>query len=273
MPELSRPDGARIHYEVRGEGEPAVLQAGYWSWVPGTYEELLEDLAADHRVATYHLRGNGDSSKEGPFDMATDAADLEALGEEIGGPAIVVATADAANRAVEVGARRPDLVAGVVCLGAAPFAIRTFEGSEGMVGSETVIGAFIEMLESNYRGAMRTFMEATNPQMSRDELRDRVALQAEFCGAGAAVERLRAWLADDPTEAARALGERLWIFAAGDVAGPWLPPGPEVARLTRETLPRARQVELEPGPVSNPSGTADAIRRVAAELGELKEQK
>ena len=29
MPELSRPDGARIHYEVRGEGEPSILLASY----------------------------------------------------------------------------------------------------------------------------------------------------------------------------------------------------------------------------------------------------
>lgn len=264
MPELSRPDGARIHYEVRGEGEPTVLLASYWSWVPDTYQDLLDDLAADHRVATYHLRGNGDSSRRGPFDMKTDAADLEALIEEVGGPAIVIATTDSSNRAVEVAARREDLIAAVVCFGAAPFALRQFEGLEGMVASQTVVGAFVEMLESNYRGAMRTFMEATNPQMSKDELRDRVAFQAEFCGAQAAVDRLRSWLDDDPSEAARALGERLWIFAASDVAGPWLPPGPEVARITRETLPEAKVIDLEPGPVSNPGGTAEALRRIAS---------
>jgi pimeloyl-ACP methyl ester carboxylesterase len=263
VPELSRPDGARIHYEVRGEGEPAVVLASYWSWVPDTYDDLLGDLAADHSVATYHLRGNGDSSREGPFDMATDAADLEALIEELGGPAIVIATADSSNRAVDVAARRPDLIAAVVCFGSAPFALRLFEGSEGMVASQTVVGAFIEMLESNYRGAMRTFMESTNPQMSRDELRDRVAFQAEFCDARAASERLRSWLADDPTDAAQALGPRLWIFAAGAVAGAWLPPGPEVARITRETLPQAQVIDLEPGPVSNPGETAAAIRRIA----------
>jgi pimeloyl-ACP methyl ester carboxylesterase len=264
MPDLSRPDGARIHYDVRGEGEPAILLASYWSWVPDTYDDLLTELAADHRVATYHLRGNGDSSRKGPFDMKTDAADLEAMIEEVGGPAVVIATADSSNRAVDVAARRGDLIAAVVCFGAAPFALSQFEGSEGMVSSETVVGAFIEMLESNYRGAMRTFMESTNPQMSDIERRDRVAFQAEFCGAQAAVERLRSWVDDDPSEAARALGERLWVFAAGDVAGAWLPPGPEVARITRETLPQAKVIDLEPGPVSNPSGTAEEIRRIAS---------
>ena len=241
-----------------------MVLASYWSWVPDTYEELLDDLAADHRVATYHLRGTGDSSREGPFDMRTDVADLEALIEEVGGPAIVIATADSSNRAVDVAARREDLIAAVVCFGAAPFALRQFEGLDGMVASQTVVDAFVEMLESNYRGAMRTFMESTNPQMSKEELRDRVAFQAEFCGAQGAIDRLRSWLDDDPSEAARALGERLCIFAAGDVAGAWLPPGPEVARITRETLPDARVVDLEPGPVSNPEGAAAEIRRIAS---------
>ena len=45
----------------------------------------------------------------------------------------------------------------------------------------------------------------------------------------AALGRLRVWLADDPREPAQALGGRLWVFAAADVAGPWLPPADEVA--------------------------------------------
>ncbi len=272
MAELQRPDGGRIHYEVRGDGAPAVLLASYWSWVPDIYAELLDHLASDHRVATYHLRGTGGSSKDGPFDMQTDIDDLEAVCERIGGPSLVLATADSSNRSARVAVRRPDLIAGVVCFGAGPFARSQFEGLEGMVTSETVVAAFVEMVESNYRGAMRTFMEATNPQMSTDELRDRVAAQADFCGAEAILERLEAWLDDDPRSEARALAGRLWIFAASDVAGPWLPPAPDVSRLTRETLPEARVVEIEPGPVSNPRGTADEIRRIAASLGGMPQR-
>ena len=271
--ELERSDGARIHYEVRGEGEPAILLASYWSWVPGTYEELLDELAVDHRVTTYHLRGNGDSSAAGPFDMETDAGDLEAVVEKVGAPTLLVATADASNRAVKVAARRPDLVTGLICFGIGPFARGQFEGQEAMVTSETVVNAFIEMLESNYRGAMRTFMESTNPQMSSDELRERVAVLADFCSAQAAVDRLGSWLGDDPSEEARGLGNRLWILASSDVASAWMPPAGEIARITHESLPDAGVIKLEPGPVSNPSGAAEAIRRIAASIGEAAQRK
>jgi pimeloyl-ACP methyl ester carboxylesterase len=266
MPELTRPDGTRIHYEVQGELGPSVLLASYWSWTPGIYREVFSDLAADHRVITYHLRGSGESSRGGPFEIETDLGDLEAVVEEAGGPAVLVATADGSNRAAKLGARRPDLVGAVVCFGAAPFSRADFEGEEGMVASDTVVNAFIDTLETNFRGAMRNFIEATNPQMSEDELRDRVAAQEEFCAQGPTLARLRAWIADDPRPESKALGERLWVFAAASVAGPWLPPGEVVDRITRATMPEANLINIEPGPISAPKETAEAIRRVAASL-------
>jgi pimeloyl-ACP methyl ester carboxylesterase len=264
MPELTRPDGARIHYEVQGEGEPTVLLASYWSWVPGIYADVLSDLESDHRVVTYHLRGTGDSSRQGPYDMESDTGDLEAVAETAGGPALLVATADGANRAARLGARRPDLVSAVVTFGTAPFARAAFEGEEGLATSDTVIDAFLEMLESNYRGGMRTFLEATNPQASEDEMRERLAALVEFNPSEAALTRLRAWLDDDPREEARALGNRLWVFSASDVAGPWLPPAEQLTRLRGQLMPEANVVALEPGPVSDPEGAAVAIRRIAA---------
>jgi pimeloyl-ACP methyl ester carboxylesterase len=266
MPELTRPDGTRIHYEVQGGEGPSVVLASYWSWSPGIYRELFSELSADHRVVTYHLRGSGDSSREGPFDIETDTGDLEAVTEAAGGAAVLLGTADGANRAAKLAARRPDLVGAVACFGAAPFAREAFEGEEGMVASDTVVDAFVETLETNFRGAMRNFMTVTNPQMSEDELRDRVAAQEEFCAQEPTVARLRSWIADDPRPESKALGGRLWVFTAASVAGPWLPPSEAVDRLTRETMPEANLTNIEPGPISAPKETAEAIRRVAASL-------
>ncbi|HEY8640799.1 MAG TPA: alpha/beta hydrolase [Solirubrobacterales bacterium] len=266
MPELSRPDGAQIHFEVTGDDGPAVVLASYWSWKPDVYKELLSDLASDHRVLTYHLRGSGDSSRNGPYEMEADVGDLEAVVEAAGGPVVMIATADSSNRSVKLAARRPELVTAVITFGTAPIARTAFEGQEGMLASDTVVDAFVEMLGRSYRGGMRTLMEATNPQMSADELRQRVHAQVEFCPQEAAVGRLSAWMQDDPAHESRALGDRLWIFAAAGVAGPWMPPPEELARLTRETLPDANVVQVEPGPISGPHETAEAIRRVTAAL-------
>ena len=265
MPVLERGE-ARIHYEVRGQEGPVLVLATYWSWIPGVWDELLDELSTDHRVAVYHLRGTGESSREGPYDMETDGADLEAVVEVVGTPAALLATADSANRSVELAARRPDLVATVISVGAAPFARTQFEGEEGLAGSETVINAFIDLLKRSFRGAMRSFMEATNPQMDDAQLRERVAAQERFFTPAAAIDRLTAWMEDDPREAARALGDRLWILAAADVAGPWMPPAEQVKKMTAETLPEAHVEWPESGPVSAPGETADAIRRVTAPL-------
>src|SRR4051812_35343939 len=114
MPELTRPDGARIHYEIEGEQGPAVVLASYWSWSPGIYSEIFRRLAVDHRAVSYHLRGSGESSRQGPFDMETDLGDLEAVAEAVGGAAVMISTADGANRAARLAHRRPELAGAVV---------------------------------------------------------------------------------------------------------------------------------------------------------------
>ena len=154
-----------------------MVLAPYWSGNPGVYEALLSDLARDHRVVTWDARGTGQSTPDGPYDMATDCSDLEEVLDRAGGEAVVIGTADGTNRAVHVAASRRDLVAAVVALGTAPFARVHFEGTEGMIASDTVVGAFIDMLEHDYRGALRTLLSATNTQMSEPELRERVASQ------------------------------------------------------------------------------------------------
>jgi pimeloyl-ACP methyl ester carboxylesterase len=264
MPELARPGGVTIDYRLSGEG-PLVALASYWSWSPGVFAELLADLERDHRVLTYDLRGTGRSSRRGPYEMETDVADLEALLEEAGGTATVLAVADSANRATRVGSRRDDLVGAVVSLGTAPFPRRALAGREGLIGSDTVVDAFLEMLSRDYRGALRTLLAATNPQMSDRELGERVAAQIEYSPQDVALARVSEWAGDDPSGPARELGPRLWIVTSpGGVAGPWLPDPEEMERLTRTLVPEARRIEFEAGAVSRPAEAAAIIRRIAA---------
>jgi pimeloyl-ACP methyl ester carboxylesterase len=260
---LKRPDGVELHWEEDGEGPVAVL-APYWSGHPGVYAGLTSDLARDHRVVVWDARGTGQSTRSGPYDMETDCGDLEAILERAGGAAVVIGTANGINHAVHVAGRRPDLVSAVVALGTAPFAREHFEGSEGLITSDNVVNAFIDMLTRDYRGALRTLLRATNAQMSEDELRERVAFQVSYCPQEAAAARVRAWAEDDPTEATRRTGDRLWIFSAPDVAGPWLPSAAERRRLIESLAPDAHLEETEAGhgPVSSPALTADAIRRI-----------
>jgi pimeloyl-ACP methyl ester carboxylesterase len=265
MPAIERPGGIELGYRDQGEG-PLVMLAPYWSGHPGVYEAFLSDLASDHRVVTWDARGTGESTHEGPYEIETDSEDLEAMLEHVGAATIVIAVANGCNVATHVGARRPDLIDTVLAFGAGPFSLTDFEGSEAMLGSEGVVSAFLEMLERDYRGALRTIFSATNAQMPEDELRERVSFQTSYCPHDAAVARVRAWAADDPSEAAAALAGRLRIFSSDGVAGTWLPSLAERRQIMARVTPEAQVEEIadEEGPISRPDLVAASIRRLTA---------
>jgi pimeloyl-ACP methyl ester carboxylesterase len=265
MPRLKCDDGAEIHWEATGDG-PLVVLVPHWSGVPEVFDPLAAELGGDHRVLRYDARGTGASARVGPHDMDTGAADLEAVVEAAGGPAILIGIGDAPSRAARVGARRPDLVGALVGIAGAPVSRRIFLGTDSMAGSDAVVNAFLEMIETDYRGAIRSLLTAANAQMSDDEVRERVVRQAEHCPHEVAVDRLRAWLSDDATAAGLEMGERLWLLYADDVAGQWFPSAREFAQRAQEILPEAHLEHIAEGIVSRPDLTAALVRELAAPL-------
>jgi pimeloyl-ACP methyl ester carboxylesterase len=251
--------------EERGEG-PLVVFAVQFFGFPLVFENLIADLAEDHRVVTYDMRGTGSSTRQGPYDMATDAADLGAVIEEAGEPGVVVGTGDGANRAVRLAAARPDLVTAVVTPGGNPVGRLAAEGTDAMVDSPSVLEALVGMIETDYRGALRTIIASANPQMSEEEARDRVGQVVAYCPQEAGVPRLRAWIDERGLPEARALGDRLWILVLGG-RNPWFPA--ETIGRTRELLPEAHVEEVENGPISRPDLTAGVIRRITSARGSV----
>jgi pimeloyl-ACP methyl ester carboxylesterase len=266
MPRLSRPDGVKIRWDRWGEG-PVVLIVPHWSAVARVFEPLTAELRRDHRVVRYDARGTGESSPRGPHDMETGAVDLEAVIEAAGGAAVAIAIGDALNRAVRVAARRPDLLEAVVGVAAVPIGWESLSGTESLLASRAVVSAFMEMLGTDYRGALRTVMTAANPQMDEEELRARVQEQVDYCPQEVAVERIRAWVADDAAEEGRRIGSRLWSVISPGAAGPWFPSIDEMERIMVELLPEARREVIEDGIVSRPDLTAGIVRRITADLG------
>ena len=92
------------------------------------------------------------------------------------------------------------------------------------------------MMETDYRGALRTMIGTANPQLRRGDAADarqlhraRTARRRSLpsaCGRGSATIAL---------EPARALGDRLWMLEPG--GNPWFPI--EVARRSRALFPEA----------------------------------
>ena len=241
----------------------------YWSYHPSVWDPITAELERDHRVIRYDERGTGRSEPAGPYDLETAAADLEVVVEAAGAaPAVALCVMDGANRAVRVAARRPDLISMVVTAGAPPLAREALADSDSMLASNTVVGAFMQQLEADYRSAVRSVVEAANPQMSQDELRERVAVQVEHAPAAPASVRIREWAEDsEAEEPARELGDRLVIVLSQSLGGGWLPELGELRPVIAERFPDAPIIEVDDGMISRPDQTAAVIReRVTADL-------
>jgi pimeloyl-ACP methyl ester carboxylesterase len=259
MPELTR-NGAVIHWEQEGDGRRLLVCTSMIS-MPSDFEALLSELASDHRIVTYDPRGAGRSSRTGPYDITTDADDMAAVIEEAGRS--VVAVSLGYNPVpLAVVTRRPELVDGVVLVSSPRLGSR--EGAEDVVlfESDAVVEVMLDMMESDPPGLLRTIIRMGNPQLSDAGVRERVEQQLAYGPPAVGVERGKAYLAYDATDACAELGRRLWIIQ-------WESPlaSPDARKRVRQRLPEARFFEVEDGPISRPDLTAEIVRKAAHSLG------
>jgi hypothetical protein len=105
---------------------------------------------------------------------------------------------------------------------------------------------------------LNSIFSTANPELSDAEVHARVAQTVQHCDQDTAVQRMTMWIYSDSLEAARAVGDRLWILESG--SNPWFTS--EIARRTRDLLPEANVLEVEYGAVSRPDIAAEVIRRV-----------
>jgi pimeloyl-ACP methyl ester carboxylesterase len=114
---LDRGDG-RIAYDVRGAG-PLVICAPGMGDIRQTFRFLVPALVdAGYRVATFDLRGHGESDTTfvGYGDDA-EASDIVALAQLLGSPATVIGNSMGSAAGVIAAAERPELVNGLVLVG------------------------------------------------------------------------------------------------------------------------------------------------------------
>jgi pimeloyl-ACP methyl ester carboxylesterase len=116
---LERPEG-RLAYDLHGDDGPLVVSLPGMGDLRTTYRFLVPALVdAGYRVASLDLRGHGDSDATfTSYDDEAAASDALALIEELGGPAYLVGNSMGAGAAAIAAANRPDLVSGLVLLGA-----------------------------------------------------------------------------------------------------------------------------------------------------------
>ncbi|MGK5743023.1 alpha/beta fold hydrolase [Micromonospora sp. URMC 103] len=112
--------GGRVAYEVHGAGPLVVLSHGMGE-NRGSFRHLVPLLvAAGYRVAAVDVRGHGESSAGWPtYAPAEVGGDLLAVVRALGGaPAVLVGSSSSAAAVVFAAADAPELVAGIVQIGA-----------------------------------------------------------------------------------------------------------------------------------------------------------
>ena len=208
---------------------------------------------------TYDPRGCGQSSPRGPYDTETDAGDLLAVVEAAGGHAVALAVGYGYNLAVRVAARRPELISALVTVQPAAAALlprSELRESGVLAASESVMEMLMQMMSTDPRTALRTVLAATNPDLDEDQMRERLDRVSDYISAEAAQDRAAAWIADDPSEHARALGDRLVIVHSE--AEPLFEG--KLAGRVQELYPEALVEELPGGPISRPDLVAARLR-------------
>src|SRR3954464_1074276 len=115
---VTRPEG-RIAYDTVGTGPLVVCVPGMGE-LRSVYRRTAPALAAaGYRVVTMDLRGHGDSDATfTSYDDVAAGSDVLALIEQLGGPAVVIGNSMGAGAAAWAAAERPELVTGLVLVGA-----------------------------------------------------------------------------------------------------------------------------------------------------------
>ena len=122
MAELVRPDGARIHYEVHGEGDPVLCLGGWGSFCHGETRGLPFDLLDRHRVVILDYRGIGKSTDnlETPPTISMYADDCLAVLDELGIDRLHLLGMVGIGACItqEIALRRPEIARSIVNTGA-----------------------------------------------------------------------------------------------------------------------------------------------------------
>jgi pimeloyl-ACP methyl ester carboxylesterase len=155
--------GARLYYEVRGQGPLVVLIGAPMD--AGPFGPLADLLAGDYTVLTTDPRGinrspvNDPSQDSTPEMRADDLSRLVACVDA--GPAVVLGSSGGAVSALALVQAHPELVRGVIAH-EPPLLELLPDAAELHAGNEVVIERW---LAGDYAGSWRVFLENANIQL------------------------------------------------------------------------------------------------------------
>jgi pimeloyl-ACP methyl ester carboxylesterase len=251
--------GVELAYEERGEGDAVVLVHGT-ATARTVWRETVDALGGGMRAIAYDRRAYGDSGAPEPYGGTTvgeQADDLAELIERLSAaPAVVGGHELGALAALDLAARRPELVARAVLV-EPPMLWLVAAGTDAVADLREAVARAAR--EGGAAGAVRAYLEEVGG------LEVRELLGAER--ADAAMGNPRAFAADLAAAASWAAGRReLRAIAAAATILTGTRSAPvrqEAARALDELLPASTLIPVESGHFAHleqPETVAAAIR-------------
>jgi non-heme chloroperoxidase len=269
VPYLELGDGLPLYYEEHGSGPPILLVPG-WTITTRFWTRQIADLAADHRVVTFDLRGAGNSGKTPDcHTLAAYADDLRDILEQLELEDVtVVAWAMAVSVAVHLLAEGCERVARLIWVDHSPRFFATTDWKLGLYGDLTAT-AFDQVLAdlrhdriTVTRSLLAETMFAT--PLSEDDLRWMTA-ELMKTPTETAVDMLSAVAYTDLRPLLQSLQLPVLVVNGGKSAVP-----AEVGSWLADTLPNARSVVLPDAGHApfwdDAVGFNDAVRAFAREI-------
>jgi pimeloyl-ACP methyl ester carboxylesterase len=249
--------GGRLAYDVQGPADgPLVVCAAGMGEIRSAYRFLAPRLAAaGYRVATVDLRGHGESSARwDTYAPEAVGADLLALVDHLGGPAVLVGTSYSPSSAVWAVNRAPEKIAGLVLI--------------SMFTANPAVNPLLRLVSGlvmSRAGLWLTYYKSLYATVPADFAAHRARLKASLKRNGMAP--VKAMGLADKTEANRGLADvrcpTLALYGAKD---PDFPDPAAQAAEARRLLPHAT-VELVDGVKHYPATEApDAVAPAVLKL-------
>ncbi|MFT3906725.1 MAG: alpha/beta hydrolase [Steroidobacteraceae bacterium] len=165
-------NGVSLRYELTGQGGHTIVLLHEMGMTLESWDLILPQLAASHRVLRYDLRGFGLSEKiRGVITFEDEVADLRALLDKLGisGKVTLVGGAVGAAVALDFAATYPERVEGV-------FAMSPAAGTDGYARS---VGSMTAAARAE-RSAMRPLLDADMPDIYPDSIAGGAERRARF---------------------------------------------------------------------------------------------
>jgi len=150
-------DGVMIYYDVRGEGDPALVFVHCWSGDRSYWDGQTDKFAKDHEVVTIDLAGHGQSGLgRDVWTMTAFGSDIAAVVNKLGLNNIILIGHSMGGAAIVEAARQlPGKVIGLV-------GVDNFH-SIGMTFPEAEVKAFLQPFRDDFPGTTRQFVSAMFP--------------------------------------------------------------------------------------------------------------